>query len=130
MARSKLFRDLAKVRGRVAEQLGETIPVTLHRADPSNSDPVTGEPCHAVVGTFQATVDGHSGVSVGTDKTEPGSRHIVTVFDPDLLITDEDYFTWGATSAGNDVDRHRVRKAPGRLQDVDGSRYVQICEVD
>ena len=130
MARSKLFRDIAKVRGRVAEQLGETIPVTLHRADPTNRDTVTGEPCHVVVGIFQATVDGSSGVSVGTDKTDPGSRLAVTVFDPDLLVTEEDFFTWGVTRTGEDPDRHRVRKVIGRLQDVDGSRYVTRCEVD
>ena len=133
MAHSRLFRQLAQVRGKIAQQLGETIAVTHHRADPANRDPVTGEPCFLPpVGTIEATVGGSSGVSVGTDKTEPGSRLILTVFDPDVLVTDEDYFTWGATRAGVDPDRHRVRRIlpPGLLQDVDGSRYVTRCEVD
>ena len=71
-------------------------------------------------------------MSVGTDKTEPGSRLILTVFDPDILVTDEDYFTWGQAPVGTDPDRHRVRRIlpRGLLQDVDGSRYVTRCEVD
>ena len=133
MARSRISRQIARVRGRVARQLGDTITVTHYRADPANRDPVTGEPCFLPpVGTIQATVGGARAVSVGTDKTEPGSRLILTVFDPDVLVTDEDYFTWGATPAGVDPNRHRVRRIlpPGLLQDVDGSRYVTRCEVD
>ena len=130
MARSSLFRQIARVRGRVAEQLGETIPVTLHRADPEDRDPITGEPALSAVGPMEAKVEGADGVSVGADKTEPGSRLIVTIFDPDVAVTEDDSFSWGATPAGQSRNLHRVRKVLGVVQDPDGSRYVSRCEVD
>ena len=131
MARSRLHRQLARVDGAVAKGLGELVSVTLHRADPEDRDSVTGEPVHtAVEPPLQVRRDGISGVTVGSDKTDPGSRWIITIYDPDVVVTEDDYFTWGTPPAGEEPNRHRVRRIPGLVQDDDDSRYVTVCEVD
>ena len=130
MARSPLFRQLARVEGAVQKALGTLVSATLHQADLEERDSVTGNPAYTPVGPIDVRIEGNAGVAVSSDKTDPGSRLVVTVFDPDVRVTEDDYFTWGTPTAGEDPDRHRVRRVLGLVQDDDGSRYVTRCEVD
>lgn len=133
MARSSLFRQIARVRGRVAKGLGQIHQVTLYQQDHENRNRITGEPAFTSrsleVQIPDPSVDG---ITFASDKRDRTSRLTILVFDPDVKVSPGDYFLLGGSS-----NRHTVHQVFGELQDVaglvndePGSRYVSRCIVD
>ena len=121
---SQLQRQLARVQGQVQKGLGNLTPVTLHIVSRARTN-IEGDPLVVQTRATEARVGGFGGISVAGDKTVPASGITLTIYDPDVRVTEDDFFTWGT-----DGVRHQVRRVSGLVQDVNNSRYVTRARVD
>ena len=115
---SQLFRDLARVRKDVQDALGTLVDVKLLQA--GSPDPVSGRPEVTEV-PLRVRMEGVAGATVATDKLDPASRWIITVYDP-VTITQDDSFEWGQSV-------HKILRVNGLAASTSGQRYVSRCEV-
>ena len=121
MAESELFDALAGVQKEVADALDELVSVTLiQRRDTDAPDPVTGIRAGREV-PLRVRRTGIAGVAIGSDRTDPESRWVLTVYDR-VEVTERDSFRWGGRE-------HKVIRVRGtaRSSDTD-ERYVARVE--
>ena len=121
MANSDLYNALAGVQRDVQRALGTLIRVQYSKG---SVDPVTGRPTASPeVRDLEVRIDGTDGISIATDKIDSSNRLRITVYDADVNIQPEDFFTIHG--------RQRVVTAvSGLVREFSGSRYVSVAFVE
>ena len=115
--------DVVRATGEVVEDLEVTIPVTLHHKT-GKDDRVTGGPITEPT-NLNVTMEGPEGERVVYQRVESYSQLKIRIFDPTVVVSKGDFFTWGDSPV-----RHYVKAVSGLRRDTDGSRYGAVCIVE
>ncbi len=121
MADSALFTQLAGLQKSVQQSLGTLVKVTLHQAIQNDIDPVTGKLSFTDV-IVDARIEGIASIKIGPLKDVPSDSLTITIYDPPIKVTEDDYITWNNT-------RYKVLKVSGLVKNATGERYIYKCKV-
>lgn len=112
--------DAVTAVGEALEDLDLLRSVTLHHRL-GGEDQVTGRPLTSKR-DLNVLRSGASGVKVVYERVESASRIVLRIFDPTVVVEEDDWFTWGTS----DVE-HVVKSVDGLYRDNDNTRYGAVC---
>ena len=107
----------------ILEEEGLTVPVTLHQATGEKN--LAGKEVYSSQ-VLNVVMAGSVGQTSSYDVSEYASRIQLTVFNPEISITENDYFTWDEPEPRN----HGVTRVTGHVRDHNSGRYGTrvICD--
>ena len=116
------WRDnLVRLAGRINDQLGGLVPAKHWSAYGRSSQ--TAQTRLYRSKDVRVRISGWAGQLPERERTEPNSKFLVRVYEPETVVKQGDYFTWGGSS-----ERHYVLQVRGLMREPDGSRYGAWAE--